>query len=68
MQLVKLTFHSDINTMKLLKVRAKKHAFWLTTQEMLSEGFGSDTQEDFFIFDLETLDLLTWQYVFGVCW
>ena len=40
MQLVSLTFHSDRHQHRTsLKDRAKKHAFWLTTQEMLSEMF-----------------------------
>lgn len=57
MQLASLTFHSDRHQHNVsLKDRAKTHAFWLTTQEMLSECFGSDTQEDFFIFDLGTFE------------
>ncbi len=62
MQLVSLIFHSDRHQHHVaLKVRAKKHAFWLKAQNMLPEGstrYGSDTQRDFFIFDMETFE--TW--------
>jgi len=62
MQLVSLIFHSDRHQHHVaLKVRAKKHAFWLKAQDMPPEGstrYGSDTQGEFFIFDMETFE--TW--------
>ena len=60
MQLVSLIFHSDRHQHHVAsKFRAKKHAFWLRAQEMPPEGgtrYGSDTQGDFFILDLQSFE------------
>lgn len=59
MQLVSLTFHSDrhqhhISDIKFCEGQSEETCLLVDLQEMLSECFGSDTQEDFLIFDLET--------------
>ncbi len=56
MQLVSLTFHSDrhqhhVSDIKFCEGQSEETCLLV---DLLSECFGSDTQEDFFIFDLET--------------